>query len=110
MLGMKGRYGFSGRRRLLMTFRKIASPIHVAAWRGRSEVVQLLVERGSPIDIPDTNGRTPLQLAVRACVDSYWTDRRSPESVEILLKAGANAEQVSVPTGYEAIDGLLRLS
>jgi ankyrin repeat protein len=89
---------------------KNSLPIHVAAWRGRSEVVKLLVERGSPIDTPDANGRTPLQLAVRACVDSYWTDRRSPESVEILLKAGARAEQISVPTGYEAIDELLRFS
>ncbi|MEO6286487.1 MAG: ankyrin repeat domain-containing protein [Dyadobacter sp.] len=84
--------------------------IHVAAWRARPEVVKLLVERGSPIDTPDGNGWTPLQHAVRACVHSYWTDRRSPESVEILLKAGARREQVSVPTGYTAIDDLLRPS
>ncbi|WAC14665.1 ankyrin repeat domain-containing protein [Dyadobacter pollutisoli] len=81
--------------------------IHVAAWRGRHEIVQLLVDHGSPVDTPDQNGRTPLQLAVRACVDSYWTDRRSPESVEILLKAGANSAQISLPTGYKAIDHLL---
>ena len=30
------------------------------------------------LDVKDANGRTPLALAVRACVDSYWTGRRSP--------------------------------
>ncbi|NIJ52503.1 ankyrin repeat domain-containing protein [Dyadobacter arcticus] len=81
--------------------------IHVAAWHAQPEIIKLLVERGSPIDTPDRNGRSPLQLAVRACVDSYWTDRRTPESVDILLKAGAKADYISLPTGYRAIDELL---
>ena len=82
--------------------------IHVAAWRGRHQTVQLLVDRGSPIDQPDQNGRTPLQLAVKACVDSYWMDRRSPESVAILLKAGAEPHSISLPTGYELLDEEIR--
>ena len=44
--------------------------IHVAAWRASHATVRLLIERGSPIDAPDGKGRTPLMLAVRACVDS----------------------------------------
>lgn len=82
--------------------------IHVAAWRGRPAVVKLLIERGSPVDVPDANGRTPLALAVRACVDSYWTERRSPESVKALLDAGASVSGVPFPSGYTEVDELLK--
>ena len=82
--------------------------IHVAAWRARPEVVRLLLARGSPVDVPDANGRTPLALAVRACVDSYWTEMRSPESVKALLDAGASVQGIQYPSGYTAVDDLLR--
>jgi len=82
--------------------------IHVAAWRANHGTVKLLLERGAPVDVPDGKGRTPLALAVKACVDSYWTDRRSPESVEALLRAGARASEVRLPSGYSEVDELLR--
>ena len=56
--------------------------IHVAAWRARPATLRLLIDRGSPIDALDGKRRSPLMLAVRACVDSYWAGRRTPESVE----------------------------
>jgi len=82
--------------------------IHVAAWRANHKTLKLLIERGSPIDIPDGKGRTPLALAVKACVDSYWTRRRTPESVEALLRAGARVSEVRFPSGYAEVDDLLR--
>jgi len=82
--------------------------IHVAAWRASHATVRLLIERGSPIDTPDGKGRTPLMLAVRACVDSYWTRRRSPESVKALLDAGASVSGVAFPCGYDQVDEILR--
>lgn len=82
--------------------------LHVAAWRAQHATVRLLIERGAPIDALDGNGRTPLVLAVRACVDSYWSYRRSPESVEALLKAGASVSGITVPSGYAEVDELLR--
>lgn len=82
--------------------------IHVAAWRGRPEGVRLLIARGSPVDEPDALGRTPLALAIRACVDSYWTGRRTPESIAALLVAGASVHGIPFPTGYDAADELLR--
>jgi ankyrin repeat protein len=82
--------------------------IHVAAWRANHGTLKLLIERGSPIDVPDGRGRTPLMLAVKACVDSYWTERRTPESVEALLRAGARTSDVRVPSGYTEVDELLR--
>ena len=47
-------------------------------------------------------------LAVKACVDSYWMRRRSPESVKALLEAGAERAGVRLPTGYDEIDRLLQ--
>jgi ankyrin repeat protein len=82
--------------------------IHVAAWRASHATLRLLVERGSPIDRLDGKGRSPLMLAVRACVDSYWTRRRTPESVKALLDAGASIEGVASPSGYAPVDALIR--
>ena len=62
----------SRRATAISTSRRTASRMHVAAWRANHATVRLLIERGSPIDVPDGKGRTPLALAVRACVDSYW--------------------------------------
>ena len=84
--------------------------IHVAAWRANHVTLRLLVERGSPIDVLDGKRRSPLMLAVRACVDSYWTYRRTSESVRALLDAGASVEGVAFPSGYAEVDALLRKS
>jgi ankyrin repeat protein len=85
-----------------------STALHVAAWRAQHATVKLLLERGAPVDVADGNGRTPLALAVRACVDSYWTDRRSPESVDALLHSGASVDGVRYPSGYPEVDHLLR--
>jgi ankyrin repeat protein len=82
--------------------------IHVAAWRGQPEVVELLIDQGAPVDVPDPTGQTPLALAVRACVDSYWTDLRSPGSVKALLDAGASVRGIPFPSGYGEVDMLLQ--
>ena len=87
---------------------KHGTALHAAAWLARHPTVRLLIVRGSPIDPPDGDERTPLALAVRACVDSYWTHRRSPESVEMLLRAGASVREVAFPSGYPEVDDLLR--
>ncbi len=86
---------------------KNSTALHVAAWRGRHATVKLLIGRGAAIDLPDENGRTALALAVRACVDSHWSDRRSSESVKALLAAGASFTGVPYPCGYEEVDQLL---
>jgi ankyrin repeat protein len=85
-----------------------STALHVAAWRARHATVQFLIERGAPVNALDGKGRTPLALAVRACIDSYWTNWRSPESVEALLRAGASAARVRFPCGYAPVDELLR--
>ncbi len=86
---------------------KDGTALNVAAWRARHETLKLLLERGAKVNALDARGQTPLALAVRACVDSYWKDRRSPESIEALLQAGASPDGIEIPTGYAAADALL---
>jgi ankyrin repeat protein len=85
-----------------------STALHVAAWKAWPGVVRLLIARGAPVNLPDARGRTPLMLAVKACVDSWWTGRRTPESVQALLEAGASTAGVTTPSGYAEVDELLR--
>ena len=84
-----------------------SAALHVAAWRAQHDVVKLLIARGAAVDARDGNGLTPLALAVRATVDSYWTWRRGPDSVKALLHAGASVLDVPRPSGYAEVDVLL---
>jgi ankyrin repeat protein len=87
---------------------KNSTALHSAAWRARPATVKLLIERGALVDATDANGRTPLMLAVQACVNSYWMEWRTPESVQALLRAGASISGVTFPSGYAEVDELLR--
>jgi ankyrin repeat protein len=87
---------------------KGSTALHVAAWKGVASTVRLLVMRGAPVNAIDGAGRTPLMLAVKATVDSYWTERRTPEAVRILLDAGASVAGVRYPSGYAEVDALLQ--
>ena len=81
--------------------------LHVAAWRAQHDAVRTLVAVGAPVDVTDGAGRSPLAEAVRACVASYWRERRRPESIAALLDAGADPFAVSIPTGYDEADRLI---
>src|SRR5580704_9637777 len=83
---------------------KNSTALHSAAWRAWPSTVKLLLARGASVNVVDGKGRTALALAVRACVDSYWKERRTPESVEHLLEAGATIDGVEFPCGYAAVD------
>jgi hypothetical protein len=85
-----------------------STALHIAAWRGNPDTMRLLLARGTPLHARDGDGRTALQLAVRACTNSYWKNRRSPEWIEPLLAAGASTEDIEVPTGYPEADGLIQ--
>jgi ankyrin repeat protein len=84
-----------------------STALHVAAWRANHEVVKTLIAAGAALNAGDAHGRTALQLAVKACIDSYWKYRRKPDSVAALLAAGACTDGINLPTGYSAIDELL---
>jgi ankyrin repeat protein len=84
-----------------------SAALHYAAWRAHHDIVRELIARGANVNATDARNRTPLQLAVKACVDSYWMRRRQPDSVAALLQAGATKQGIKLPTGYDAIDALL---
>jgi hypothetical protein len=89
---------------------KNSTALHYAAWRAWHAIVRELIARGAPVNATDEHGRTPLQLAVKACIDAYWKRRRQPDSVAALLAAGATTQGIELPTGYDAIDALLMSS
>jgi hypothetical protein len=55
-----------------------SSALHVAAWRARPEIGKELLARGASVNAIDAQNRTALQLAVKACIDSYWTTAAHP--------------------------------
>ncbi len=84
-----------------------STALHVAAWRLSHDTVRFLVERGADVHARDARGQTPLMLAVRGCVDSYWSEWKSAASVEALLAAGASVDGVMHPSGYDEVDRLI---
>jgi ankyrin repeat protein len=85
-----------------------STALHLAAWRSWPATVKLLIERGASVNARDAKNRTALALAVKACVDSYWKWRRTPDSVDALLKAGATLDGIEIPCGYDEVDALLQ--
>ena len=85
-----------------------STALHVAAWRGNPETARLLIGRGTPVNARDGKGRTALQLAVQACVDSHWKRQRTPAWIAVLVEAGASTEGIELPTGYAEADEMLR--
>jgi hypothetical protein len=85
---------------------KDSTALHVAAWRAAHDTVRLLIERGADVNATNKKGQTPLQLAVKACVDSYWTEWRKPDTVAGLLAAGATTDGVPEVSGYDEVDAL----
>ena len=45
---------------------------------------------------------------MQASVDSFWTGRRSTDSIEALLRAGASLDGVTLPSGWDEADTWLR--
>jgi ankyrin repeat protein len=87
---------------------KDSTALHVAAWRARHATVDFLIERGATVNMTDVRGRTPFDLALKACVDSHWKGLRTTESMESLLRAGASIDNIQLPTGYPEADELIR--
>ncbi len=85
------------------------SPLHNAAWEGNADLVDLLLERGHPVDLIDPKYKaTALDYAIHDCV----REKRHPEGefarvAELLLKAGCAYHASSYPTGDERLDAVL---
>ncbi|MBM3763746.1 MAG: hypothetical protein FJW32_00010 [Acidobacteria bacterium] len=85
------------------------SPLHNAAWKGNADLVDLLLQRGHPVDLIDPKYEaTALDYAIHDCV----RERRHPEGefarvAELLLQAGCAYHASSYPSGDERLDAVL---
>jgi ankyrin repeat protein len=86
------------------------TPLHNAAWAGAASLVELLLQRGHPVDIVDpTYHATPLGFAMHDCL----VEKRHPEGefarvVQMLLDAGSPWNALCYPTGEADLDNVLR--
>lgn len=92
----EGRHGFS--------------PLHNAAWGGFADLVELLIERGHPLEIEDPNYHdTPLRWALhRALRVGRHPDGDYERTVATLIDAGATWDRAIYPTGDAEIDRTLQ--
>lgn len=83
----------------LEAFHDDLSPLHFAAWSGRTDLLRALVKAGASLEIRDEHGFTPLHMA------AY----RSAEAVRALAEAGADlearAEDGETPMHLAALTG-----
>ncbi|GEM_PF-1435731 len=86
------------------------TPLHNAAWAGAADLVELLLQRGHPVDIVDPGYQsTPLGYAMHDCL----VEKRHPEGefarvFQLLLDAGSPWNALCYPTGDAGIDEVLR--
>ncbi len=74
------------------------TPLHLAAMRGRADLVRLLLDRGAdPNGRDGRHGGTPLQWALMGHPRWGHPDRRWREVVEILLARGATVDGAWLP-------------
>jgi ankyrin repeat protein len=86
-----------------------ALPIHVASWYLLPKAIKTLIDHGADVNaVGPENGATPLMLFALGCTESYWTAMRSLDGAKMLLDAGADPRRVTLPTGYDDLDALIR--
>lgn len=85
-------------------------PLHNAAWGGYADLVDLLIERGAPVDVrdPEYYG-TPLGFAIHCCcVEGRHPEGEYTRVVTSLIDAGCPWDPSIYPTGHPKIDEALR--
>jgi len=82
--------------------------LHWAAATGMLDIVDMLLERGAPLEVRNTWGGTVLDSTIWFVVNFPQPDADYPRIIERLLQAGADPDEVYPPvTGFAAVDRLL---
>ena len=75
--------------------RSANTPLHAAAYRGHTEVVELLVAHRADVNARDVRGWIPLHVAV---------DQGHTQVAELLIARGANVNARMKGGGYTVLD------
>jgi len=83
------------------------TPLHVAAYYGYKEIMELLLANGAEVDVRDNDGRTPLHHMVLLCA--------RPDVAEVLINNGAainttdnpGTTPLSIAADYHSMGGII---
>jgi ankyrin repeat protein len=66
------------------------TPLHQAAMRNRNDVAEWLCTKGVKVNVVDSDGQTPLIVAISQPGGTEYATTRSMETIRILLRYGAD--------------------
>jgi Ankyrin repeat len=87
-----------------------ATPLHWAAFHGNADMVEDVLRYDPPIDAQDRQFRgTAMGWLIHGALNPWgFSTARHGECAHLLLGAGAEVDEASLPTGHDAIDQVLR--
>jgi ankyrin repeat protein len=88
-----------------------ATPLHWAAYHGNPEVLGAVLQRNPPIEAKDSQFQgTAMGWLIHGALNPWRgiSTGRHDECARLLLDAGAELDEASLPTGHEPVDEVLR--
>ena len=83
--------------------------LHQAAWHGRWDWIERLLEWGAPLEVENDYGGTVLDGTVWGAANAPHPGVDHARVVERLIEAGAKMERVEpFPSGHAEVDAILR--
>jgi ankyrin repeat protein len=87
-----------------------ATPLHWAAFHGHPDMLANLLRHDAPLEARDRQyDGTPMDWLIHGALEPWgFSTGRHGECARLLLDVGAQVDETSLPTGYDAIDRVLR--
>jgi ankyrin repeat protein len=88
-----------------------AMPLHWAAFHGNSDMLEEVLRHNPPIDAKDCQFQgIPMSWLIYGALNPWRgiSSERHGACARLLLDAGAQVDEASLPTGHDAIDQVLR--
>jgi ankyrin repeat protein len=87
-----------------------ATPLHWAAFHGNADMMEEILPYNPPIDAQDRQFHgTAMGWLIHGALNPWgFSTGQHSECAHLLLDAGAQVDQTSLPTGHDAVDRVLR--
>jgi ankyrin repeat protein len=87
-----------------------ATPLHWAAFHGNPDMVADVLRHSPPMNAQDSQFHgTPMDWLIHGALTPWgFSTGRHAECARLLLDAGAQIDEASLPTGHDAVDQVLR--